>query len=213
MLQGLYVITDPVLTPPNQLETRVQSALKGGAKIVQFRDKTHSARQRQTQAQMLRQLTHRFGACLIINDDVELCQMVAADGVHLGQDDLSVSEARQRLGEQFIIGATCHGSIALAAAAEAAGADYLAFGRFFPSATKPGAPPASLDDIAPFLQTTTRPCVAIGGITLNNAPTMISAGFSMVAVVHDIFGQPNIAHRCRQYQTLFANRPHQQEAP
>lgn len=203
-LSGLYAITDPGLTPPNTLVQQVAAALRGGARIIQLRDKSEDYALRLALAQQLRQLTLQHKALLIINDDVELCLACEADGVHLGQDDMPLPMARAALGPDFILGATCHGSIELAEQALDESADYLAFGRFFPSSTKPEAPPAVLADIRGFLRGCPVPAVAIGGITLNNAAPLIEAGFAMLAVVNDVFGQQDIEGQCRRYSSLFA---------
>ena len=202
-LKGLYAITDPVLTPPDTMPQQVEAALRGGARIIQLRDKSSDQDLRLHLARQLRNLTREHGALLIINDDVALCRACGADGVHLGQDDTDLVKARNWLGEGFIIGATCHGSVQLARQALAEGADYLAFGRFFPSATKPDAPPADLTPIREFLAGCPVPTVAIGGITLNNAAPLVEAGFTMLAVVQDVFGQPDIEDQCRRFSDLF----------
>jgi len=202
-LRGLYAITAPKLTPPQTMVQQVQAALSGGARIIQLRDKSSDRALRLRLAQQLRKLTAQHDALLIINDDVDLCIAVQADGVHLGQEDMTLVQARDLLGPDFIIGATCHGSVELAEQARKNGADYLAFGRFFASSTKPDAPPADLAAIGEFVRRCPLPTVAIGGITLNNAAPLLEAGFAMLAVVNDVFGQTDIEKRCRQYQQLF----------
>ncbi|MCP5017941.1 MAG: thiamine phosphate synthase [Ketobacter sp.] len=204
MLRGLYAITDPLLTPTHSLLHQVQQALRGGARIIQYRDKTSPASQRLQSAGQLRELTRAHGALLIINDDLDLCLEVNADGVHLGQEDTSLIQARQQLGRNKIIGATCHGSEELARKALDEGANYLAFGRFFPSRTKPDALPADLNSLRPFLTRCPVPTVAIGGITLNNAPQLVDAGFSMLAVINDLFDRNDTEHHCQQYAALFS---------
>lgn len=203
-LRGLYVITDPVLTPASQLESKVAAALTGGARIVQYRDKSRDPARRMREAAMLRALCHAYEALLIINDDVPLALACDADGVHVGQEDMPVSEARRLLGPGRIVGATCHGEPALAHQAIAAGADYVAFGRFFASGTKPEARPAQLDVIAPHLRSLPVPSVAIGGITLDKAAPLVAAGFSMLAVIGDVFSRDSsqIAVHCRAYARL-----------
>lgn len=207
MLHGLYAITDPVLTPPVTLLHQAQLALRGGARIVQYRDKHSPPAQRLHQARQLRELTRVMGALLIINDDVNLCLAVDADGVHLGREDTDLIQARQQLGRSKIIGATCHGSEELAIQALDQGANYLAFGRFFPSRTKPDALPADLDKLRSFLSRCPVPTVAIGGITLNNAAPLLEAGFSMLAVINDLFDRDDTEQQCRHYSTLFQNQP------
>lgn len=203
MLRGLYAITDPNLTPPATLLHQVQAALRGGVRIIQYRDKASPAPLRLHTAQQLREITRNMGALLIINDDLNLCLECDADGVHLGQEDTPVSLARQQLGRNKIIGATCHGSEALANTAIDQGANYLAFGRFFASRTKPDALPADLETLKPFLQRCPLPTVAIGGITLNNAAPLVDAGFTMLAVINDLFDRSDTEQRCQQYRALF----------
>lgn len=202
-LRGLYAITDPKLTPPQTMVQQVQAALSGGARIIQLRDKSSDRALRLRLALQLREVTAQHHALLIINDDVDLCIAVQADGVHLGQEDMTLVQARDLLGPDFIIGATCHGSVELAEQARKNGADYLAFGRFFASSTKPDAPPADLTLIGEFVRRCPLPTVAIGGITLNNAAPLLEAGFAMLAVVNDVFGQTDIETRCRHYTQLF----------
>lgn len=203
MLRGLYAITDPHLTPTATLLHQVQAAVRGGAQVIQYRDKSSPAPLRLQMAQQLRALTREMGALLIINDDLSLCLQCDADGVHLGQEDTPVASARQQLDRNKIIGATCHGSQALAEAAIDQGANYLAFGRFFPSRTKPDALPADLEALRPFLQRCPLPTVAIGGITLNNAAPLIDAGFNMLAVINDLFDRADTEQHCQRYSTLF----------
>ena len=202
-LSGLYAITDSKLTPSHSIANQVEQALQGGARIIQFRDKSNDQPQRLNTALKLRQLTQQYNALLIINDDVALCQQSQADGVHLGQEDTNLAQARATLGPNAIIGATCHGSLALAQTAMENGATYLAFGRFFASSTKPDALPANLDELKSFVANCPLPTVAIGGINLNNAAPLLAAGFSMLAVVGDVFAAPEIRQQCEQYQRLF----------
>lgn len=205
-LQGLYVITDPMLTPPPLLLKKVAAALEGGARIVQYRDKSKDGARRLAEARELRVLCRQHGALLIINDDVELALASEADGVHVGLEDTPVQEARLRLGAGKILGATCHGDPRLAERAIDEGADYVAFGRFFVSGTKPEAPPARLEGVAPHLLGLGRPAVAIGGITLAQAAPLVEAGFAMLAVIGDVFSRDSaeIAVHCRAYARLFA---------
>ncbi|MCG2581311.1 MAG: thiamine phosphate synthase [Marinobacter sp.] len=202
---GLYAITDSNLLPDDKLLPAVEASLRGGAVLIQYRDKSSSAATRLTQARNLVAACRNAGVPLIINDDPELAQRVGADGVHLGQSDSSLVNARQRLGEDAIIGATCHGDLTLAAKATGEGADYLAFGRFFGSGTKPDAPPAELSVLAEARQYQ-RPLTAIGGITTGNGGSLIQAGADMLAVVGDLFGgNPDYTERqAREFARLFA---------
>jgi len=139
----------------------------------------------------------------LINDDVSLALAVNADGVHLGQRDADISQARTLLGEHRIIGITCHDQLPLALAAQAAGANYVAFGRFFPSLTKPEAPPASLSILQQARAQLRIPIAAIGGITPDNAPSLLAHGADMLAVIHGVFGAGDIAAAAGEYARLF----------
>lgn len=204
-LRGLYVITDPILTPPLQLLEKVSAALTGGARIVQYRDKSSDTERRLREAEQLRTLCHAHNALFIINDDVALALASDADGAHVGLEDMPVAMARQQLGPTKLVGATCHGDPTLAHQAAAEGADYVAFGRFFSSGTKPDAPPAQLERVGPILATLPCPSVAIGGITLPHARPLVNAGFAMLAVIGDVFSRDNaeITVHCRAYGALF----------
>lgn len=202
-LQGLYVITDATLCGDDVL-TAVESAIRGGARIVQYRDKTSTARQCQEQALALRQLCHRHDVLFIINDDVELALQVDADGVHIGQQDTALTEARRRLGTARLIGVSCNNRLDFALQAQAAGADYIAFGRFFPSATKPHAPQAPLALLVQARRELSLPIVAIGGITADNAGQLLQAGADMLAVIHGVFGQEDIETAARRLSRCFA---------
>ena len=207
-LQGLYAITDNYLTPSPYLIERTEQALQGGVRILQYRDKTSDTQKRRDEALALKTLCAQYQCTFIINDDVELCMDVNADGVHLGVTDTNIHTARQQLGNNVIIGATCHGSLDLAHKAIADGADYVAFGRFYRSTTKPDAEAADLQSIRNGLAKLNVPAVAIGGITLSRAGELLEAGFSMLAVIEDIFKPAittnNITSRCKAYSDMFA---------
>lgn len=202
---GLYAITDNALTPPATLIESVEAALRGGAVMVQYRDKMAPAAERLSQATNLQAACRNAGVPLVINDDPELANRVGAAGVHMGQTDGSLTAARRRLGDQAIIGITCHADLALAQAGLDAGADYLAFGRFYTSSTKPGAPAAS-PGVLTEAKRFDRPLAAIGGVTLDNGETLIRAGADMLAVVGGLFGGStnDIERRAKAFERLFA---------
>lgn len=202
-LTGLYAITDAAQTNQQQLLTDVAQALLGGARIIQYRDKSTDHGQRLLTAQQLRTLTQEHEAIFIINDDVQLAQMVKADGVHIGKDDTVIEAARDMLGTAAIIGVSCYNRLDLAQQSANAGADYIAFGRFFPSGTKPDAVPADIDLLHRARKALTIPIVAIGGVTEDNARVIINAGADMVAVMGGLFGQVDIEKSARQFQQLF----------
>ena len=203
-LRGLYAITDSELLK-GKLLPYVEAALKGGATLLQYRDKSSDDARRLREAEALRELCNRHGAALIINDDAELAARLGV-GLHLGQGDGSLSAARALLGREAIIGGTCHAQLELAEAAAREGASYVAFGRFFNSNTKPGAPAADVELLAAAQARINLPIVAIGGVTLDNAPELIAHGASMVAVVHGLFGADSAAEverRARAFSALF----------
>jgi len=204
-LQGLYVITDADLQAPERLVARARQAIDGGAVLIQYRDKSADTTLRQQQAGELAELCRERGARLIINDDVALAASVGAHGVHLGRDDMAIGAAREALGDAAIIGVSCYNRWSLAQQAVQAGADYIAFGRFFASHTKPAAVQAD----PALLQRARRefdiPVAAIGGITADNAAALIDAGADLLAVVHDVFAADDVYAAARRYQRFFAS--------
>ncbi|MBQ0755531.1 MAG: thiamine phosphate synthase [Amphritea sp.] len=203
-LQGLYAITDSALMPTTEsMLYQVEQALRGGAKIVQYRDKSDDQTQRLAQAIALVDLCNQFQRPLLINDDIELAKASNAHGVHLGQDDGNVSQARQYLGAAAIIGNTCHSSLELAVNACQQTADYVAFGAFFRSSTKPEATPAPTSLLSEARSTLPIPVVAIGGINMDNADQVITAGADMIAVIHSLFASDDICAQAGQFDSLF----------
>jgi thiamine-phosphate pyrophosphorylase len=198
----LYVITDPLLCGTARLGTVVAAAIRGGAAMVQYRDKTSTTSVRYQDVQTLVTLCTQHRVPLIINDDLELAASVADAGIHIGAEDISCAEARQRLGNDRIIGVSCYNSLTLAEQAVSAGADYVAFGSVFPSATKPHAAHASLDLLQRARSVLPIPIVAIGGITPSNARSVIEAGADMIAVISGVFGHADPEHAARQYRQV-----------
>ena len=198
--RGLYVITREQ-DPDDVLVSAVRQALQGGAAVVQLRDK--AAPDRERRAQRLLGLCHAFGAPLIINDDAELASRIGADGVHLGRADVSIAEARALLPAGASIGVSCYDSLERAEEAIALGADYVAFGRFFPSRTKPLASPARPDTLRAAAARLTVPIVAIGGITAGNGRALLAAGADLLAVVDAVFGTPDPERATRDFVPMF----------
>ncbi|CAM3710604.1 thiamine phosphate synthase [Parendozoicomonas haliclonae] len=209
-LRGLYGITDTALMPDDDtLIMKVTAAIEGGMTILQYRDKSHDDEKRVRQATRLRELCDQSGTLFLINDDVDLALACGAHGVHLGQSDEALISARERLGGQAIIGITCEDSMELARRANDQGADYIAFGRFFPSLTKPDARPAPLYLLDEAREEFEIPIVAIGGITRDNAPQLVNSGADMLAVVNDLFSPQDsetITLRARDYLSLYHQR-------
>jgi thiamine-phosphate pyrophosphorylase len=199
----LYAITDAQLLPGDSLFDAVAAALRGGCKLVQYRDKSTDHARRLSEAKSLRALCINHQAQLLINDDVELAQQVGAHGVHLGQGDTNPVAARLILGSSAIIGVTCHDSLALAQQAINDSANYIAFGRFFPSSTKPDARPAPISLISDARhQFPNIPIAVIGGITVDNGKQLLDAGADMLAVCHSLFAAEDVAAQARKFIEL-----------
>ncbi|MDH2016397.1 thiamine phosphate synthase [Pseudomonas juntendi] len=205
-LRGLYAITDSQLLAGRFL-SYVEAALEGGVCLLQYRDKSDDAARRLREAEALMKLCERYGTQLLINDDAELAARLGV-GVHLGQTDGPLTPARALLGRQAIIGSTCHASLALAAQAAEEGASYVAFGRFFNSVTKPGAPAASIELLEQTRAQVKLPIAVIGGITLDNAAPLVDHGADLLAVIHGLFGADSaqeVTRRARAFNALFAS--------
>lgn len=203
-LAGLYAITDPHLCPDDRLLTQVQQALEGGVQLLQYRNKTAPAEHCRQQATAILACCREHDVPLLINDDIALAKQIGADGVHLGQTDSDVVAARQYLGNQAIIGVTCHDSLELAMRAQQQGANYVAFGRFFTSNTKPDAPPAAPAILSLAKQTLDIPLCAIGGITPDNARLLLDAGADLLAVIHGLFAASDPEAAAQRYTHLFS---------
>ncbi len=204
-LHGLYVITDSLLlSDDQQLLCGVAAAIDGGARVVQYRDKSNNPQKRLRQSTALLQLCRERRVPLLINDDLSLAAEMGADGVHLGRGDASLQEARALLGEQAIIGLSCYNQLNLAKQAQHEGADYVAFGRFFSSQTKPQAPSVEHALLVQAKQEINLPIVAIGGITPQNGKSLVAAGVDMLAVVHGVFSSPDIQAAAQNYKQLFS---------
>ena len=187
----------------------VEQLLEGGCQLLQYRDKTTDHARRRREARQLAQLCQQYGAALIVNDDVQLARQCGAQGVHLGQSDTQLLDARQQLGKDAIIGITCHASLTLAQTAANNGASYLAFGRFFNSHTKPSAKPATLDILSAVRERwPTLPTVAIGGIGLHNAGQVLQAGADYTAICHDAFHSANPREFANRFTSLLPSSPH-----
>ena len=204
-LRGLYAITDSQLLAGKFL-SYVEAALEGGVTLLQYRDKSSDEARRLREAEALRELCSRYKTHLIINDDAELAARLGV-GVHLGQTDGPLTPARALLGSQAIIGSTCHSQLELAEQAAKEGASYVAFGRFFNSSTKPGAPTATLEVLDHARARLNLPICVIGGITLDNAAPLVAHGADLLAVVHGLFGAESareVTLRAKAFNTLLS---------
>lgn len=204
-VRGLYAITPDTDDTPALLHA-VEAVLSGGARVLQYRNKSAAAHVRATQARALHARCRAHGVPLVVNDDVALALAIGAEGVHLGADDGDLRAARLALGPTAILGASCYDDLDRARAAVAAGADYIAFGACFPSGTKPLARRA---DAALFAAARDlgRPRVAIGGITPDNAATLVAAGADLLAVIGALFDAPDPAAQARRFAALYATPP------
>lgn len=205
MLSGLYAVT-PDLADTTDLLRRVGQALLGGLRLLQYRNKPAAAALRREQAGALLALCRAQGVPLVINDDLQLALEIGADGAHLGREDGDLAAARAALGPGKLLGISCYDDIGRAREAKRVGADYVAFGSFFASPTKPAAVRAPLTLLGAAKAELGLPVCAIGGITLQNAPQLIAAGADLLAVITDLFEAPDIRARAAAYTSLFSER-------
>ena len=202
-LRGFYAITpDRLAREPAELAAAVAAALSGGAKLIQYRDKGLGARSDAVARELLA-LCRISRARFIVNDDVDLCERIGADGVHLGAQDMPLREARRRIGDAAIIGISCGNRLERALAAQDDGASYVALGRFFPSRTKPEAVQAHPELLTRARAVLKTPICVIGGMTPDNAAPLVAAGADMVAAVDGVFGSVDVAGAARAYARLF----------
>ena len=201
-ISGLYAVTPDSNDTPALLAS-VEAALAGGAHMLQYRNKTASPALRLTQGRALLALCWEYQVPLIINDYLDLALALDAHGLHLGADDGQLPQARARLGSGKILGASCYRSVETAMDAQQSGADYVAFGGFFPSTVKPSAVRAPLFLLQDAKLRLSVPVVAIGGITLANAPQLLAAGADSVAVISALFGAPDIRAAAREFSAFF----------
>lgn len=202
-IRGLYAIADSAYLDAGSFVPAVRAALDGGARIIQYRDKRSTPAQRLAIAHELNRLCLERGVPFLVNDDVALAAEIGATGVHIGRDDPEITAARQMLGDAAIIGVSCYNELGHAQTAGAAGADYVAFGRFFPSRTKPHAVQATTELLHTAHEVLRIPIVAIGGITPENGGALLDAGADALAVIEGVFGQPDIRAAAERYAALF----------
>lgn len=202
VIHGLYAIT-PNEGDSGRLRDMVEAGIAGGASLVQYRNKRANSKLRHDQSRLLLELCRRHQVPLIINDEVNLCLEIGADGVHIGATDGNLQEVRAQLGNDRILGASCYNSLTLATRAQSEGADYIAFGACFPSATKPEALRAELSLFGRGRDVLHIPMVAIGGITLDNASLAIEAGADALAVIGALFESDDVEHTARQFSQLY----------
>lgn len=201
-IRGLYAITPDCLDTSDLLR-RARLALAGGAGVLQYRNKAADSALKLEQAAALCNLAHEFAVPFIVNDDAHLAAQVDADGVHLGAMDGSLDAARAVLGKHRMIGISCYNRLPLAQKAVEAGADYVAFGAFFPSGTKPAAVTANAELLRQARAGLTVPLVAIGGINTQNGASLVCAGADALAVISALFDAVDITTAAQEFSRLF----------
>ncbi|AYR22679.1 thiamine phosphate synthase [Herbaspirillum rubrisubalbicans] len=201
-LRGLYIVT-PDWDDTAQLLAATELAMQNGAALVQYRHKTAAAPQRLAQASALLALCRQYEVPLIINDHVDLCLEIGADGIHVGGTDASIAQVREAVGPERIVGASCYGTLELAHAAYRDGASYVAFGGFYPSRVKKYDFRTAPEIIAQSKREIALPVVVIGGITLENAPPLVAQGADMVAVISSVYLVPVEERKTRQLADLY----------
>ena len=203
---GLYAITDAALRG-DSIQHQVERAIAGGARVIQYRDKGDERDRREQEARAILDVCRAQGIPLLINDDIELAHRIGAAGVHIGQDDADLAQARRLLGDEAIIGVSSYNRIERAISARGGGADYVAFGRFFRSDSKLDALQAHPSLLSEARAALDCPLVAIGGITAQNGRPLIDAGADMLAVIRGVFGADDVATAARTISKLFREDP------
>lgn len=201
-LSGLYLVT-PDWDDTDKLIASSELALKGGARILQYRHKTADATLRKQQAQALKTLCQRYQCLFIVNDHVDLCRELDADGVHVGGMDATVAQVRSQVGADKIVGTSCYGDLQLARTAHQEGASYVAFGGFYPSRIKKYPVTTPFDIVTQSKREIPLPCVVIGGMTIENCQPLISCGADMVAAISSVYLTDNPESAAREFVTLF----------
>jgi len=202
IIKGLYAIT-PDSADLNTLIQKTQWAIEGGAFMVQYRSKIQDRDVKIQQCAAILRLCREYEIPCIVNDDVEMCRVLEADGVHLGEKDDSIAEVRHILGEDAIIGSSCYDQLNRAKSAQKEGASYVAFGAMFPTSTKPNAPRATLALLKEAKREIQIPIVAIGGITVNNAHDVIKTGIDAIAVITSLYEAKSIKETAETFVKMF----------
>lgn len=203
-MKGLYLVT-PDWDDTARLLAVSEQGLRGGAALLQYRHKHADAAQRKEQAQALQALCKRYGVPFIINDYVDLCLELDADGIHVGGTDLGVAQVREQVGPNRIVGASCYGSMDLARAAHIAGASYVAFGGFYPSRVKKYEVSTPLDIVIDARRDIPLPNVVIGGMTIENSTPLVERGAYMVAAISSVYMSEDPEAAAREFVKLFSN--------
>lgn len=201
-MKGLYLVT-PDWDDTQKMLAATEAGLRGGAAIVQYRHKTASPELRREQAAQLQALCKRYGKPFIVNDFIELCMELDADGIHVGGTDMSVAQVRAAVGSSKIVGASCYGSLELAQSAHRFGASYVAFGGFYPSRVKKYEVTTPPEIVAQAKKDIPLPNVVIGGMTQQNAVPLIAQGADMVAAISSVYFEDDPEAAARAFVKLF----------
>ena len=202
IIKGLYAIT-PDSADLNTLIQKTQLAIEGGAFMVQYRSKILNRDVKMQQCAAILRICREYDIPCIVNDDVEMCRVLEADGVHLGENDDNIAEVRRILGEDSIIGSSCYDQLNRAKQAQKEGASYVAFGAVFTTPTKPNAPRATLELLREAKSEIQIPIVAIGGITMNNAHDVIETGIDAIAVITCLYESNSIKETAETFSQMF----------
>ena len=202
IIKGLYAIT-PDMADSNSLLLKTQLAIEGGAFMVQYRSKIQDRDVKMQQCAAILRLCREYKIPCIVNDDVDMCRVLEADGVHLGKKDDNIAEVRSILGEDAIIGSSCYDQLNRAKLAQKEGASYVAFGAMFETSTKPNAPRATLELLREAKSQIQIPIVAIGGITMNNAHDVIETGIDAIAVINSLYESNSIKETAETLSSMF----------
>ncbi|MGE5649098.1 MAG: thiamine phosphate synthase [Bacillota bacterium] len=202
-MKGLYLVT-PDWDDTQKLLDVTEAGLRGGAALVQYRHKTASAELRREQAAQLQALCRRYGKPFIVNDFVDLCLELDADGIHVGGTDMAVAQVRAAVGSGKIVGASCYGSLQMAHDAHRAGASYVAFGGFYPSRVKKYAVTTQPSIVTQAKSAIPLPNVVIGGMTHENAAPLVALGTDMVAAISSVYMADDPEASARRFAALFS---------
>ncbi len=200
--KGLYAITDCENLTNADLIKKTETILSIGVSLFQYRNKTSNQKSKKDLAKQLQSLCRKYNTPFIVNDDVTLAQEIDADGIHLGKDDKAIGIVRKILGSK-IIGISCYNDLDHAINAEKSGANYIAFGSFFPSVTKPNAQKANIELLKKAKSCLKIPIVAIGGITPENGKQLINTEVDILAIISGLYSAPDIIEATKNYKNLF----------
>jgi thiamine-phosphate pyrophosphorylase len=204
IINGIYAIT-PDWEDTRQLIIKTEELLSNKINLLQYRNKKANKQLRMTQAKELQALCHHYQVPFIINDDFELCGILEADGIHLGKDDITIEEVRDKLGNKIIVGVSCYNDAERVNEMMASSCDYIALGACFPTKTKPNAPHASLNLLEHVVEISIKPVVAIGGINLDNCSPVINSGVDAIAMINALYSTDKVSDKILEIKRKFRN--------